>query len=218
MKTVNIKTGSVGALGVLSLLLTASTAYAQEPDTGWWDAQELLVSSQPEVQAEPRSAAIALAGRNARVERNERDRDGRDRYDNRGHANDRNRYQGRQGGIVIPTGRVEIRRRRPSVRYARGAYAYRPRWRHANWNVRFRQDNFRHDRRRPTLQEIVGKQTVRRLQRHRDQIGARGRLTYRWVSLGRRGEVLQVRAGREAIAEFVNYGRDRRVDIVRLVR
>lgn len=237
MKTVNIKTGSVGALGVLSLLLTASTANAQEPDTGWWDAEEMLVSSQPELQAEPRSAVIALDRRNARVERDGRNRNGRDRdrdryddrgrandrdrdrYDDRGRTNDRDRYRGRQGGILIPSGRIEIRRRRPNVRYARGAYAYRPLWTRANWNVRFRHDAFyRHNRVRPRLRDIVGNQTVRRLRRHRDRIGAHGRLTYRWVSLGRRGEVLQVRAGREPIAEFVNFGRDNRVDVVRLVR
>jgi hypothetical protein len=159
-------------------------------------------------------------GRNDNRDRyNDRGRnDDRDRYNDRGRKD--NRYRGRQAGIVIPGGRVQIRRRLPAGRYGRGSYAYRrPQWQRVQWNVRFRNDDrYGHDNFRPRLRDIVGRDAVRRLQRHRNRVGARGALTYRWVSLGRRGEILQVRAGRRPIAEFVNFGRDNRVDVVRLVR
>jgi hypothetical protein len=238
MNTVKFETGSIGT-GVLSLLLVATAAGAQEQDnTGWWDAEELL-SGQAELQTEPQVRLIATdanrVDRNVRLDGRDRSRgsDGyedRDRYndrgrnDNRDRYNDRgrkdNRYRGPQAGIVIPGGRVQIRRRLPAGRYGRGSYAYRrPQWQRVQWNVRFRNDDrYGHDNFRPRLRDIVGRDAVRRLQRHRNRVGARGALTYRWVSLGRRGEILQVRAGRRPIAEFVNFGRDNRVDVVRLVR
>lgn len=212
---------SVG-VGMLSLLTLATPGLAQDNDAGWWEAEEVL-AGQPEWKEAPQGRATLAREFNGR----DRNRYDDDRYDDDRHADyryeddryDDDRYRGRSGGIVIPGGRVRIRPR-ARARYSRHAYAYdRPLWRHVDWRVRFRDNGrYHYDRRRPRLRDIVGRRTVRRLEEHRNWIGARGRLTYRWVSLGRRGEVLQVRAGRYPIAEFVNFGRDNRVDIVRLAR
>ena len=224
-KTAMNRTLGLGAAGLFSLLAVATTAEAQEyDDTGWWEAEELFVD-QPRFKDSPQPAVIALS---AYSDRNGRDRgkNGRDTYNRRGDDGDRDRYddrnrvRGRQGGIVIPGGRVRVQRR-PNLRgrSARGGYYNRPQWRRANWDVRFRHiDRYDRGRRRSSLRDIVGRRTVRRLQEHRNWLGARGNLNYRWVSIGYRGEVLQVRAGRRPIAEFVDFGSDYRVDIVRLAR
>ena len=128
---------------------------------------------------------------------------------------------GQRGRVIRADGRVGIRlpgrvvvTARPSLRY-RGRRASALYWSEVNWNVRFRERYVGHGY-RARLQDIVGKKTVKQLQRHRNRLHVRGALTYRWVSLGRRGMMLQVRAGRIPIAELIDFHNDRYVDIVRL--
>lgn len=237
MKTLGtiLRTGlGTATVGVLAVMAMTSSLGAQEQDEGWWEAEELLTGAEFKEAPDGRVIALDAYGPRDRQRNRQRgndryrDYDGDDydddyrgdRYDRRDDRyDDRDRYRGRNGGIVIPGGRVRVR---PRARrgYALDRYAYRPLWRHADWRVRFRRtDHYdRYDYRRPSLRDIVGRGTVRRLQRHRDRIGAHGPLRYRWVSLGRRGEVLQVRAGRTAIAELVDFHFDGRVDVVRLAR
>ncbi len=131
-------------------------------------------------------------------------------------------------GYVDPRGRVDLnvgqrgwdaqvvvlnhdRRRTP--------YAYRPAWRNVRWNVRFdRVRRHRFDRvlNQRNLRDLLGRRTTNRIKDHAKWIGARGRLSGRWVQVGPRGRILQVRTGRTPVAELIAFGGDRRVDVVRL--
>ena len=143
-----------------------------------------------------------------------------------------------RGGV---RGRVEVRVRdgrvgyrqpgrvrvvaRPALRY-RGHVAPRVYWSEVYWDVRFRDRFMRdvhygngyydHRGRRARLKDIVGNRTVKELRRHRNRLGLRGELHYRWSDLGRRGLVLQVRVGRMPLAEFIDFRGDGYVDVVRL--
>lgn len=71
----------------------------------------------------------------------------------------------------------------------------------------------RSDRRmaEPTLGNILGDVILGRLQGHRDQIGASGALTGRWL-MDEGARILQVRAGESPLAEFTDLDGDGRAD------
>jgi len=213
-----IAKGAVWAPGLLAVaaLATAGSLGAQDYDDGegWWEAEEFADERASDLQFKEFGSAASLQVGYDRDPREARDR--RDRQDRRDQ-----RVRGRQRAVVIPSGRVQVR---PRVvldlrrDYARGAgYGWRPTWHRMDWEVRFRRGyRAAHRYDRAQLRDILDRRTIQRLQRHRNRLDARGRLTYRWRDLGRRGVVLQVRAGRTPIAEFVDFGRDGWVEVVRL--
>ena len=209
--------------GLLGLAGAGSTtAQAVGPD-GWWtsdyvgerfDETRARRNGRVERRGDGTGARVLpveerydVYGAGDRFERGRRDRvrvEGRGRVDVRGDG---------RVGYRLP-GRVVVEAR-PA--YRRGRYVepgfY---WTEVGWDVRFKRNAFRHHRGRPNLNRVLDGRTVKRLRRHRDRLGVRGRLTFRWVDAGRYVTVLQVRAGHTPLAELVDFGHDRYVDVVRL--
>lgn len=207
----------------LGLFGTAGSLAAQDYDDGdgWWDAEEEYEDGYRDgygvdFKEDGREVRLRVSG----------DRDGRrgderyGEYERDARYDRERRVRGRQRAVVIPGGRVRVRARATGYAPRRDRYhglGYRPLWRHVDWNVTLREPwGRRHRYDRVHLRDIVGKRTMRRLDRHRTRIGARGPLRYRWRDLGHRGVVLQVRAGGIPIAEFVDFRHDGYVDVVRL--
>lgn len=66
----------------------------------------------------------------------------------------------------------------------------------------------------PTLGDILGRVVLGRLTGYASQLGVRSPLYGRTLDLGRQGSVLQVRVGDVPLAEFSDFNRDGRVDLV----
>ena len=63
--------------------------------------------------------------------------------------------------------------------------------------------------------DLLGRDGYRRLREHQRRLDASGRLAVRWVGTGASGRaVIQVRAGRQPLAELVDRNGDRRVDSI----
>lgn len=67
-----------------------------------------------------------------------------------------------------------------------------------------------------SLGTILGDAVMGRMLGHADRVGLGGSLDARWLDLGRRGGVLQVRAGGQPLAELADFDRDGRADVVLL--
>ncbi len=233
MRTVVLGAMMAGLLGLAGAGSTAAQVVA--PD-GWWSSDygndygtEYGVEAGAEYRAEYGSAAwddraLGHGERGSRV----RGSDGRyyEAYDGRGDAYRGSypdaRYDGRgrvqvrgadgRIGYRLP-GRVQVRVR-PSyrVRVHRAPAIY---WTEVYWDISFRGHHGErvHSNR---LKHVIGNQAAKRLERHARELGAGKHLTYRWLELGRRGIVMQVRADWTPVAELVDFDRDGHVDVVRL--
>ena len=197
--------------GLLGLAGTGATAAQVVAEDGWWSSEYRAgqYAGQRDGRYDVRydGRDVRYDGRDGQRDRRYRERDGR--YNERGRPGVR---AGGRVGVRLP-GRVVVTAR-PSLRI-RGRRAPALYWSEVNWNVRFR-ERFVGYGYRASLRDIVGKKTFKQLVRHRNRLHVRGALTYRWVDLGRRGTMLQVRAGRIPVAELIDFWSDGYVDIVRL--
>ena len=217
----------IAAAVALTLPLTASSASAQArvEVEEWWTTEAALDRAPQLFETAPAPDELEIVddfgySRDAVLEFD--DGSFRENRRTRGEAASQGRvvYVDPRGRIDFGTrgrwdARVEVFRH--DRRYA---YAYRPNWRRVRWHVRFdinRRTRFYDEHlNRRELRDLLGRRTTDRLKDHARRIDARGRLVGRWVEYGRRGRVLQVRAGGVPVAELIAFGRDRRVDIVRL--
>ena len=93
----------------------------------------------------------------------------------------------------------------------------------ANWDRASWGDVILRSPRRPassydqsTLSDILGRVVFGRLTGYANQLGVRSPIYGRTLDLGRQGSVLQVRVGDVPLAEFTDFNRDGRVDLVLL--
>lgn len=209
----------------LSLTASSASAQAQVEVEEWWTTEAALNRSTQRFENAPAPGELEIVddfgvSRNGAIQFDDRVY----RDDRRGlrevRANNRVGYVDTRGRIDFGVGRGWNARVEVFNDNRRYAYAYRPNWRRVRWNVRFhvnRRTRFYDDvLNRRELRDLLGRRTTDRLKDHARRVDARGRLVGRWVQYGRRGRVLQVRAGGVPIAELIAFGGDRRVDVVRL--
>lgn len=202
----------------LSLLLT-SEASAQERD-GWWAP---ILSGDDDVR-------VVIGERDTDRRRRRGDRRDRSTWEHRRDRDPRHRQRDRRRGApaFCRSGEghpVHGRRWCIDKGFGLGSRSYQQRgsrWEQHRWDDvilsrRLLQRRDVLDAR--ALNDVLGRRALQRLVRHqRDRHGTRAPLRGRFVTTRRDALVLQVRAGRLPLAEFVDHDRDRRVDVVLLRR
>ena len=213
--------------------LTAGPATAQDTD-GWWIPRSIDRGAPSE-----RDGDVRQRGPEARPDRDDRwtgDRPGK------GNGRDKARGQGRRGdddrddrwGDDDRWGEARGERRRgngpPFCRNGQGHPVHGRDWcREKGWSaggiggwldggwddVIFRGEP-RRRMEQPTLGGILGDIVFGRMVDHAERTGRTGPLDGRWLDLGERGGVLQIRAGGQPLAELADMDRDGRADVVLL--
>lgn len=214
-------------LAVALAAFTAGPLAAQDDTRGWWLPRVLEIAERGEdVRARPdiddrRDREGARRSDDAR--RDDRWDRGRDvRRDERGRRGAANaKVQGRKGngppfcrsGQGHPVHGWEWCERKGWG----GAYG-RDVWSRGGWeDVIFRRPaETRRRMEQPTLGGILGDIVMGRLTDHAGLVGLTGAMDGRWLDLGERGGVLQVRAGGVPLAELADLDRDGRAELVLL--
>lgn len=224
-------------LAAVALMVGPQGAAAQQADGDWWKAGVLRISGDG-----VRYEAADNDGWWWEDDRDRRDEERRDedvRYDrdDRRYESREGARQGRGAGARKGNGPPFCRSGEGHPVHGRewcarkgwgGGYGYDgrydrydDRWDRASWSdVILRGPQPTTDRRvrPPSVADILGDVVLGRLSEHGRERGYRGAVDGRWVPLGDRGSVLQLRMGGLPLAELADADRDGRSELVLLSR
>jgi hypothetical protein len=133
-----------------------------------------------------------------------------------GQARARVEYLNGRIGVGVAIGSLPVRVS-PQSRTARG-------WVAADWGpvrmtVVSRRPSFAHGTlKKNDLRHLLGKETLKRLERHAKEMGLKGPISGRWFPLGRATMLLEVSVRGVPVAELHDYGNDGFIDRVFLTQ
>ena len=129
-------------------------------------------------------------------------------------ANGRIAYRGRTTSRALPPRtRVIYSNRGGYIQHRQGNVWIRADWgRPARWQAPRYRARYDRELKQKDLRDILGKRTLDRVKDEARRAGVRGKMRGRWINARNDGLILVITVDRVAVAEFVDYDHDGRID------